>query len=110
MGVGGLCLTLSYMAIGEVLATGATAAATAIGTAVTNKKNKRNNESVIQRNRAWQNADTTRILDWNTPKNQLARMKNAHLNPYLMYGNGGIENTASSSLRPKLICSSVYLY
>ena len=96
MGVGGLCLTLSYMPLAEAIATGTAAAATAIGAGITNHINRKNSNKVIQKNRKCQNAYTTRILDWNTPKNQLSRMKNAHLNPYLMYGNGGVENTASS--------------
>ena len=61
-----------------------------------NATNLANQRSTNAQNRAWQSADADKIMSWNTPREQLARLKAAGMNPYIMYGNGGVSNTASN--------------
>ena len=86
-GFGGLA-----SAAGNVLSTGISA----IAQHYENKATRAHNLKLAQLQNQWNIEQWERNNDYNSPENQVARLKAAGLNPDLLYG-GGIENTSTSS-------------
>ena len=64
-----------------------------------NKQNKRNIEAQQQFNQdqmAFQERMFDRTNEYNLPVHQKERLEQAGLNPHLMYGSGGVQNTATA--------------
>jgi hypothetical protein len=72
----------------SVLAAGIGAASNLIGTFFGNKARKKES----QKQREWSESMWQRQNAYNTPKNQMQRLKDAGLNPALMYGQGTVGN------------------
>lgn len=61
--------------------------------------NEQNRQATIANNelaRKWANEDWTRTNAWNSPQQQMQRLKEAGLNPHLIYGSGTATNIAQS--------------
>ena len=86
-GFGGLA-----SAAGNVLSAGISA----IAQHYENKATRAHNLKLAQLQNQWNIEQWERNNDYNSPENQVARLKAAGLNPDLLYG-GGIENTSTSS-------------
>lgn len=83
--------------IGEVIAAGATIASTganAYAQGKTNRKTRAQNQYFFDRNREYALSDWNAQNEYNSPKNQMARMKAAGLNPALIYGTGANASNA----------------
>ena len=81
----------AWAAAGEAAST----AASVIATSNTNKKTKKWNEQMMQRQRDWALADWARNNEYNSPRAQMERLKEAGLNPNLVYGNGATTEAAN---------------
>lgn len=71
-------------------------AATAIAQGKTNRKTRKWNEDQIKQQRKWALEDWDRQNTYNSPAQQMARLRAAGLNPHLIYGAGSATNTASN--------------
>lgn len=85
-----------------LLAAGIAAGANVIGSAIgavsqgkMNRATRRWNEKMYARQRADALADWNMSNEYNSPQQQMARLKMAGLNPNLVYGNGAVANTDS---------------
>lgn len=82
--------------LGPVIAAGAQMASSGLNAAsqgATNKKARKFQEQMYERQRADSLADWNMMNEYNDPKQQMARLKAAGLNPNLVYGKGA-DNTA----------------
>lgn len=75
---------------------------------VQNRKQRKWEEKMAQRQRDWAIEDWNRSNQYNSPSSQMQRLKDAGLNPNLVYGNGTVGNatgmpraTSSGSYNPK---------
>lgn len=75
---------------------------------VSNRKQRKWEEKMAQRQRDWAIEDWNRTNEYNNPKAQMQRLKDAGLNPNLVYGNGAEGNatgmpraTSSGQWTPK---------
>lgn len=62
-----------------------------------NRKNREYNLMLAQQQNQWNQEQWERENEYNTPVNQIARMKEAKLNPDLAYGNGAGQSLSASS-------------
>ena len=60
-----------------------------------NEKNRRYNFMLAQKQNEWNLQQWERSNEYNNPLNQVARLKNAGLNPNLVYGNGAGQSVAA---------------
>lgn len=66
----------------------ASTAASAIATSSTNRKTRAWNEKMMDKQRQWALDDWNRQNQYNSPTAQMQRLREAGLNPNLVYGNG----------------------
>lgn len=62
-----------------------------------NAKNREYNLMLAQQQNAWNVEQWERENEYNDPKNQMARLKAAGINPNLAYSNGNVNNVAAAS-------------
>lgn len=62
-----------------------------------NRKNREYNLMLAQQQNQWNQDQWERENEYNTPVNQIKRMKDANLNPDMAYGNGAAQSIAASS-------------
>ena len=62
-----------------------------------NRKNREYNLMLAQQQNQWNQEQWERENEYNTPVNQIQRMKDANLNPDLVYGNGAVQSISASS-------------
>lgn len=62
-----------------------------------NQKNREYNLNLAKQQNAWNREQWNLENQYNTPSNQMARMKAAGLNPDLVYGNGAAQSVAAAS-------------
>lgn len=82
----------------EIIAGGANILGTAVdavSSAIQNKKQREWNEKMYERQRKDSLADFTMQNEYNSPTAQMARLREAGLNPNLVYGQGAVANNAS---------------
>lgn len=62
-----------------------------------NRKNREYNLMLAQQQNQWNQEQWERENEFNTPANQIKRMKEAQLSPDMVYGNGAAQSIAASS-------------
>lgn len=94
------------MALGAIIAGGASLLGSALGFGSQKKTNKANMELAKYQNE-WQTQENEKAYqrslqmwnlqnEYNSPTQQMARLRSAGLNPNLVYGNGAVGNTTSN--------------
>lgn len=86
-----------------IIGAGATLAGSIFNAGSTARENRKNREYAQQQYQR-EKADSLEFWEkqnsYNSPQQQMARLKDAKLNPHLVYGNGSAVNTASAPATP----------
>lgn len=74
-------------------------AGNAMAAASTNRRTRKWNEEMMDRQRSWALEDWNRQNEYNLPANQMQRLKDAGLNPHLIYGNGNVTVASTQPIK-----------
>jgi hypothetical protein len=88
-------------------------ASSIIATSSANAKTRKWNEKILGQQRQWATEDWNRVNAYNHPTQQMARLREAGLNPNLVYGNGAttqaeaVRGTQAQNYSPQSIMTDV---